>query len=108
MLQVLTMKQTAEVMVHSYPKMPVLEDMLNTFAAERGFPDADLLATAAEPLHAEWASFQEYIKLVDPDFHVVIGYAPLCTAAPDPCRGHVTQPSMLGSRPSCYVKRPLS
>jgi len=33
-LQVLTMKQAGEVMVHSHPKMPVLEDMLNTFASE--------------------------------------------------------------------------
>lgn len=46
-LQVLTMKQTAEVMVHSYPKMPVLEDLFNTFAAEKGFSNAEYIDTGS-------------------------------------------------------------
>ena len=68
-LQVMTMQQTAEVMVHSYPKMPVLEDMLNSFAAGKGFPDADSLVAEADsaPLEAEWAAFREYTRIVDPD-----------------------------------------
>ena len=75
------MKQTAEVMVHSYPKMPVLEDMFNTFAAERGFPDAEATAAGARPQQAQWEIFWSYTKLVDPDYTMTVGYVPLDAAA---------------------------
>ena len=69
LLQVMTMQQTAEVMVHSYPKMPVLEDMFNSFAAAKGFPSAESLIakTDSSLLEAEWAAFWEYTRVVDPD-----------------------------------------
>ena len=78
-LQVLTMKQTAEVMVHSYPKMPVLEDLFNTFAAEKGFPDAEIIEAHAHmhPLEAEWTAFSRYTKMVDPDYSMTVKYEPL-------------------------------
>lgn len=80
-LQVLTMKQTAEVMVHSYPKMPVLEDLFNTFAAEKGFSAADSIEAQAHMhlLEAEWTAFAEYTKLVDPDYTMLVNYEPLHT-----------------------------
>lgn len=77
---VLSMKQAGEVMVHSHPKMPVLEDMLNTFAAERGYPaDCDLVA-AAHPtsMEAEWAAFWQYTQLVNPDVAARPDYVPFC------------------------------
>ena len=76
-MQVMTMQQTAEVMVHSYPKMPVLEDMWNTFAAERGFPAVEDIVAHSVPPEAEWTAFWQYTKRVDPDYTRVIEHLPL-------------------------------
>lgn len=86
-MQVLSMKQAGEVMVHSHPKMPVLEDMLNIFAAERGYPaDYDLVATAhTASMEAEWAAFWQYIQLVNPDVAPEHDYVPFC----DRCHGNL-------------------
>ncbi|KAL0024958.1 hypothetical protein WJX77_006344 [Trebouxia sp. C0004] len=74
---VLSMKQAGEVMVHSHPKMPILEDMLNTFAAERGYPaDCDLAYTTS--LEAEWAAFWQYTQLVNPDVAPRHYHVPFC------------------------------
>ncbi len=79
-MQVLSMKQAGEVMVHSHPKMPVLEDMLNTFASERGYPaDCDLVANAhTTSMQAEWAAFWQYTQLVNPDVAPQHDYVPFC------------------------------
>lgn len=77
---VLTMKQAGEVMVHSHPKMPVLEDMLNTFASEKGYPaDCDLVANAhTASMEAEWAAFWQYTQLVNPDVAPKHDYVRFC------------------------------
>jgi len=74
------MKQSGEVMVHSYPSLPVLEDMLNTFAAERGILSAqDIIAKAQErPMEAELTAFWQYAKLVNPDVAPKHDYVPFC------------------------------
>ena len=74
------MKQSGEVMVHSYPSLPVLEDMLNTFAAERGILSAeDIVAKAQErPMEAELTAFWQYAKLVNPDVAPKYDYIPFC------------------------------
>ena len=73
------MKQSGEVVVHSYPSLPVLEDMLNTFAAERGILSAeDIMAKAQErPMEAELTAFWQYAKLVNPDAPIY-DYVPFC------------------------------
>ena len=83
-VQVLSMNQAGEVMVHSHPKMPVLEDMLNTFASERGYPaDCDLVATAhTTSMEAEWAAFWQYTQLVNPDVAPRHDYVPFCDRSP--------------------------
>ncbi len=74
------MKQTGQVMVHCFPKMPILEDMLDIFAAEKGFAARDsLMACAVEnPMEAEWSAFLQYAKAVDPDKTARYGYVSLC------------------------------
>lgn len=75
---VLTMKQAGIVMVHSFPKMPVLEEMLNTFAAERGFAsEADLVDNVHTDMEAEWMTFWRYTKLIDPDVTAMYDHVPL-------------------------------
>lgn len=72
------MKQAGIVMVHSFPKMPVLEEMLNTFAAERGFAsEADLVDNAHIDMEAEWMTFWRYTKLIDPDVTAMYDHVPL-------------------------------
>ena len=75
------MKQTAEVMVHSYPKMPVLEDLFNTFAAEKGSSTVESVEAQAHmhPLEAEWTAFAEYTQRVDPDYTMTVRHEPLHT-----------------------------
>ena len=86
-LQILTMKQAGEVMVHSYPKMPVLEEMLNTFANQRGAEtEESLVALACEgDMQAEWTTFWNYTRHVNPDYTARFEYVPLrelsCAAA---------------------------
>lgn len=74
------MKQSGEVMVHSYPSLPVLEDMLNIFAAERGILSAeDIIAKAHErPMESELTAFWQYAKLVNPDVAPKYDYTPFC------------------------------
>ncbi len=74
------MKQSGEVVVHSYPSLPVLEDMLNTFAAERGILSAeDIIAKAQKrPMEAELTAFWQYAKLVNPDVAPKYDYVPFC------------------------------
>ena len=86
-LQILTMKQAGEVMVHSYPKMPVLEEMLNTFAHQRGDEtEESVVALAREgDMQAEWTTFWHYTRHVNPDYTARFEYVPLrelsCEAA---------------------------
>ncbi|KAL0038850.1 hypothetical protein WJX79_010660 [Trebouxia sp. C0005] len=91
---VLSMKQAGEVMVHSHPKMPVLEDMLNTFAAERGYPaECDLVAAAqATSMEAEWAAFWQYTRLVNPDVapkHDYVPFRPYAQPIPEDVFGPI-------------------
>ena len=66
-------------MVHSYPKMPVLEELLNTFAAQRGCESQkSLIARAAKDnMQAEWITFWNYTEFVNPDYAAKNDYVPL-------------------------------
>ena len=73
------MKQAGEVMVHSYPKMPVLEELLNTFAVQRGCESEKSLAARAakDNMQAEWMTFWKYTEYVNPDYAARYDYVPL-------------------------------
>ena len=61
-----------------------MEDILNTFAAELGFPPAAALVANAhrDPMTDEWTAFWQYTDLVNPDVAPKYDYIPLC----DPSR----------------------
>lgn len=69
LLQVFTMKQTACTITQVYPNRPSLDNFLNCFAAELGYPAADeVLATAEKgALDHQWTDFWQYAQLLDPD-----------------------------------------
>lgn len=64
MLQVLTTKQLAEMMVHCYPYMPSMEPFIHNLAAETGYPIKEDVVAAAQTNHmtTEWRQFSEYAK----------------------------------------------
>lgn len=90
LLQILTMKQAGEVMVHSYPKMPVLEELLNTFAIQRGGESEEHLVARAHEndMQAEWTMFWNYTKFVNPDYVARYEYVPL---REQPCHSEMYQ-----------------
>lgn len=63
--QVLTTKQLAEMMVHCYPYMPVMEPFMHSLAADVGYPSKEEIVAAAQthPMETEWKQFNEYAKL---------------------------------------------
>jgi len=64
MLQVLTTKQLAEMMVHCYPYMPSMEPFIHSLAVEAGYPVKEDIVAAAQTNHmaTEWKQFNEYAK----------------------------------------------
>ena len=64
-LQVLTTKQLAEMMVHCYPYMPVMEPFMHSLAADMGYPSKEEIIAGAQtrPMAAEWQQFNAYAKL---------------------------------------------
>ena len=71
-MQVLTTKQLAEMMVHCYPYMPVMEPFLHSLAAKVGHPDQEEVVATAQthPMTEEWKQFNQYAKLAASDiFH---------------------------------------
>ena len=62
MPQVLTTRQVAEGMVHAYPYLAVVEDMLDTLAELRGELSKDQIVKLAplNPMIAEWEEFIKY------------------------------------------------
>ena len=65
-LQLLSTRQSADIIVHSYPYMPVTEILLDTIAAQAGYPSRQEIEAAAplDALTADWEMFGEYAKLV--------------------------------------------
>lgn len=63
--QVLTTKQLAEMMVHCYPYMPVMEPFMHSLAADIGDPSKEEIVAAAQthPMETEWKQFNAYAKL---------------------------------------------
>lgn len=65
-LQLLSTRQSADIIVHSYPYMPLTEILLDTIAAQAGYPSRQQIEAAAplDPLTADWEMFGEFAKLV--------------------------------------------
>ena len=63
-MQVLTTKQLAEMMVHCYPYMPSMEPFIHSLAAETGYPNKEDVVAVAQTNHmtTEWQQFNEYAK----------------------------------------------
>ena len=77
LLQVLALKQAAQIVSHSHPQPPVLDDLLNAVAAANPFP-AEVCSAAGHELEAaDGKRFQQYVKHVDPDVVCHLGYVPI-------------------------------
>lgn len=85
LIQVLTTKQLAEMMVHCYPYMPSMEPFIHSLAAETRHPAKEDIVAAAQTNHManEWKQFNEYAKYAATDiFH---HYVAFLKGRPDPC-----------------------
>ena len=68
-MQVLSVQQLAEVVVHCYPYLPTMETLLESVAAGRGASDAPSHPTSdqhgeSEHTVTEWATLTEYTALL--------------------------------------------
>lgn len=65
-LQLLTTKQLADIIVHSYPYMPMTEILLDTIAAQAGYPSQQQIELNAhlDPMTADWESFGKYAQFI--------------------------------------------
>ena len=86
-LQILTRMQVAVWIVHLYPYIPVLEEVLEGVAMAMHEPSKeDVMAMAQQdPMNAEWAELEEYVEMVvakDPHAYVPVprGFACSCTS----------------------------
>ena len=66
LLQVLTTKQWAIIIVHAYPYLPTVEDSLAAFAEKVKGPSKQAIIKAAETedMEAEWQALQEFIEMI--------------------------------------------
>ena len=94
-MQVLTLKQVAQLLLHAYPHVARMEDMLTALAAMRSEPSKEALEAIAcsQPMTAEWDQFLVYCEVIqmnlDPDNCDFDGGVPLCTSARSaPVMGH--------------------
>lgn len=63
---ILTTRQLADVVVHSYPYMPMMETLFDTIAPQYGYPSKDAIRASAhlDPMLAEWQLFRSYAKFI--------------------------------------------
>ncbi|DBA86282.1 hypothetical protein WJX77_007619 [Trebouxia sp. C0004] len=63
---ILTTRQLADVVVHSYPYMPITETLVDTIASQYGYPSKDDIRASAhlDPMIAEWELFSSYAKFI--------------------------------------------
>ncbi len=106
MLQVLTTKQLAEMMVHCYPYMPSMEPFIHNLAAETGYPIKEDVVAAAQTNHmtTEWRQFSEYAKYAATEiFHE---HVPFLKCRPGALAGmrrcHLKSCQLTGHNMSCY------
>ena len=66
LLQVMSSKQLALVMVHAYPYMPILETLLDTLAVSEGYPSHEevVASSPADPMTAAWKDFDAYAMYI--------------------------------------------
>ncbi len=66
MLQILTTRQLADVVVHSYPYMPMMETLFDTIASQYGYPSKDDIRASAhlDPMITAWQLFSSYAKFI--------------------------------------------
>ena len=81
-LQVLGVRQVAEMMVHAYPYVNIHENLLETLAAQHGDPGKDNIVVAAQTsrMAAEYAQLMQYCEVVGGN--VYPGHLPLWTCIP--------------------------
>ena len=97
MQQVMHMEQAAQLIIHPDSRKPILFDAIDTLAQQRGYPSIRSEATdmtahttykdSSTQMHAadvtaqmtdeDWRSFCDYVKRVDPDTAVHVGYVPV-------------------------------
>lgn len=66
MPQVLSTRQLADVVVHSYPYMCIMETLLDTIATQLGYPSKDDITASAhlDSMAAEWKLFGSYARFI--------------------------------------------
>ncbi len=72
------MKQAAQTITQAYGLRPSLDNFLNTFAAELGYPAAEQVLASAhkESMNYDWTEFWQYTQLLDPDISAMYHYVP--------------------------------
>ena len=65
-VQLLSTRQLADIIVHSYPYMPMAEVLLDTIAAQSGYPSQREIEAAAhhDSMAADWELFGQYAKFI--------------------------------------------
>lgn len=79
---ILTTRQLADVVVHSYPFMPMMETLFDTLAPQYGYPSKDDIRAFAhlDPMITEWQLFSSYAKFIGSQ-KLSHNYIPLCQHA---------------------------
>ena len=65
-LQILSTRQLADVVVHSYPYMPIMETLVDTIASQCGYPSKEDIQASAhlDPMVKEWQLFSSYARFI--------------------------------------------
>lgn len=86
-MQVLTIKQVAQVMVHAYPYVNIQESLLDTIATLCKAPSKEAIVADAQTdcMEVDYVQLLQYCKAVGAT--VYSGYLPLLTCCSDASHG---------------------
>ena len=85
-MQVMTMKQSAQLLMHSDPDLILAEVLLHHIAAQQGLPSKSEMLNARKRLTTQkWSRFWQYTEAVNPYVSLRDEYIPV----PDPVPGPV-------------------
>jgi len=85
-------KQAAQVLVHAELERPILHDLFDHLAAQKGFPTVKDMAVnpPADVSKADWTVFGDYYTAIHPHVSMHAGYVPV---------GNYSRPALSRPRP---------
>ncbi len=82
-VQVMTMKQSAQLLMHSDPDLILAEVLLHHIAAQQGLPSKEEMLSAHKHLTTQnWTRFWQYTEAVNPCVSLRDEYIPIPVTAP--------------------------